>query len=303
MPGPLFEAAYASLHEGAQGARLCLWHAPRHAPARGLVVFIHPFAEEMNKSRRMAALQSRELAAAGYAVLQVDLLGCGDSIGDFSDATWTAWVDDVVAACAHARARHALAWPDVALPPLWLWGLRAGCLLATEAAARLPDACHLLFWQPALQGKAVLQQFLRLKTAGALLGKASGQAAASPRQALAAGHTVDIAGYGLSPALASGLDAAKLLPPPQAGRLEWIEVSTGADGSMSPAAAAALPAWTQAGWAGRQRSVQGPQFWQTTEIEVAPELVAATIQALSPDDDVNMPAGDNTLQPTALAGA
>jgi exosortase A-associated hydrolase 2 len=303
MPEPLFEAAYIALHPGARGSRLCLWHAPSHAPARSLFVYIHPFAEEMNKSRRMAALQARELAAAGHAVLQVDLLGCGDSTGDFSDATWAAWVDDVVAACEHAQARHASAWPAAVRPSLWLWGLRAGCLLATEAAARLDETCHLLFWQPALQGKAVLQQFLRLKTAGALLGKSSGQAAESPRQALAAGQTVDVAGYGLSPALAGGLDAAKLLPPPRAGQLEWIEIATSANGAPSPAASAALPAWTQAGWDVRQRSVAGPQFWQTTEVEVAPELIAASIQALGPDEAAHATAGDTPLRPTALAGA
>ena len=303
MPEPLFEAAYVALHPGAQGSRLCLWHAPSHAPARSLFVYVHPFAVEMNKSRRMAALQARELAAAGHAVLQVDLLGCGDSTGDFSDATWAAWVDDVVAACGHAQARHARAWPDAAKPPLWLWGLRAGCLLATEAAARLHDGCHLLFWQPSLQGKAVLQQFLRLKTAGALLGKSAGGSAESPRQALAAGQTVDIAGYGLGPALAHGLDAAKLLPPPRAGRLEWIEITTGADGAPSPAAAAALPAWAQAGWAARQRSVAGPQFWQSTEIEVASDLIAATLLALSPEGSDPPPAGSTALQAHALASA
>ena len=304
MPEPQFEAAYVNLHGGAQGSRLCLWHAPALAAPRALLVYVHPFAEEMNKSRRMAALQARAFAAAGHAVLQVDLLGCGDSPGDFSDATWAAWVNDVVGACEYARARHAAAWPDAAPPPLWLWGLRAGCLLAAEAAARLDGACNLLFWQPTLQGKSVLQQFLRLHTAGVLLGKSAGQAAESPRQALAAGQTVDVAGYRVCPALASGLEAAKLLPPPRAGRLEWIEIATDADGSLSPAAAAALPGWTQAGWIGRQRSVAGPQFWQTTEVEVAPELVAATLLTLELglDETASRPA-NQALEPIALANA
>ena len=49
-------------------------------------MYAHPFCEEMNKARRMAALQSRRLAALGYSVLQIDLFGCGDSSGDFADA-------------------------------------------------------------------------------------------------------------------------------------------------------------------------------------------------------------------------
>ena len=298
---PSFEAAYVNLHGGAQGSRLCLWHAPTLKSPQALLVYVHPFAEEMNKSRRMAALQSHALAQAGCAVLQIDLLGCGDSPGDFVDATWAAWVNDVVSACAYARARHADAWPEADSPPLWLWGLRAGCLLAAEAAARLSEACHLLFWQPALQGRAVLQQFLRLQTVSNMLGKLPGQTAESARQAIAAGQTVDVAGYRLCPALASGLGAALLRPPPRAGRLEWIEIATNADESLSPAGTAALPAWTQAGWIGRQRSVAGPQFWQTTEVETAPELVAVTLNALGLDDTASRHASGKALAPIALA--
>ncbi|MDO9450700.1 MAG: hypothetical protein Q7J21_09460, partial [Rugosibacter sp.] len=71
-------------------SRFCLYHSPVPGAAlRGAVVYIHPFAEEMNFSRHMVALQSRALAAQGYAVLQIDLLGCGDSAGDFSEASWS----------------------------------------------------------------------------------------------------------------------------------------------------------------------------------------------------------------------
>jgi uncharacterized protein len=297
-----FEAFFATPDQGAPGSRLFLWHAPTSGPVRALVVFVHPFAEEMNKSRRMAALQSRSLAAAGCAVLQMDLFGCGDSSGDFAHATWPAWVDDVVAACAQARTLHARDWPDAPCPPLWLWGLRAGCLLAAEAAARMDGGCNLLFWQPALQGKTVLQQLLRLKTAAAVIGKAADANAESPRLALAAGKTVSVAGYELGPELAKGLDTAKLAPPPVGGRLEWIELAVNDDGALSPAAAAALPAWQQSGWLVRQRAVAGPHFWQTTEIELAPELLQATLEALATEAHTREPAGHHMpQQPSALA--
>ena len=71
------------------GQRFCLYHPAVNAQGvapLGHVVYVHPFGEEMNKSRRMATLQARALAQAGFSVLQVDLLGCGDSSGDFGDA-------------------------------------------------------------------------------------------------------------------------------------------------------------------------------------------------------------------------
>ena len=76
------------------GRRFCLLHAPERR-AIGAVLYVHPLAEEMNKSRRMAALQARALAASGWFVLQVDLFGCGDSDGDFGDADWQRWLADV----------------------------------------------------------------------------------------------------------------------------------------------------------------------------------------------------------------
>ena len=90
------EAFFLSVDGGRLGQRFCLFHPAQGGVPKGCVLNIHPFAEEMNKSRRMAALQARALAKAGYAVLQIDLFGCGDSSGDFGDASWQDWVGDVV---------------------------------------------------------------------------------------------------------------------------------------------------------------------------------------------------------------
>ena len=65
--------------------RLCLFHAPAGV-ARSKVLYLHPFAEEMNKCRPMLALTARQLAARGVQVLAVDLHGTGDSSGEFRDA-------------------------------------------------------------------------------------------------------------------------------------------------------------------------------------------------------------------------
>ena len=112
------------------GQRFCVYYPAQGPRTLGQIVYAHPFAEEMNKSRRMVANQARDLSTAGFAVLQIDLLGCGDSSGDFGDASWDAWVDDVLLACGWLREKAGDA-------PLWLWGLRAGCLLAVEAKRRI----------------------------------------------------------------------------------------------------------------------------------------------------------------------
>ncbi len=234
----------------------------------------------MNKSRRMAAWQARALASAGCAVLQIDLHGCGDSSGDFGEARWEGWVEDVLLAARWLKQRHSVA--------LWLWGLRAGCLLAVQAAGRLSVPCQFLFWQPSPSGKTLLQQFLRLKAAADLQqGEAKG-AVEQARRELAAGRSVEVAGYSLPPALATGLEQAVLDPPPppngakpRAGHVIWLELSTREGAGLLPASASKADAWRAAGYVVHSQVVQGPSFWQTQEIEDAPALIEATRSALS----------------------
>lgn len=273
---------------GASGRLFAVLHWPA-GPVCGLVVHAHAFGEEMNKSRRMVALQARALAAAGHAVLVPDLSGCGDSEGDFSQATWDGWVEDLAFACrwlrqradAAATASGPSASLDLAAPPLAVWGHRAGALLATQVAARLGDVAHLLLWQPTPAGKAVLQQFLRLATVGDLLGGQAATGTAALRQRLLGGEAVEVVGYELNPALGIGLDAARLEHAAGVCRLTWLECSPRDGATLAPAAAATLGAWRGAGCDVQALAVQGPAFWQTTEIEDAPALIKATLHALS----------------------
>jgi exosortase A-associated hydrolase 2 len=275
------EAFYLPSTSAMGGQRFCLFYPAQGSIVRGHVLYIHPFTEEMNKSRRMAALQSRALAMAGYSVLQIDLLGCGDSSGDFGDANWDAWASDVVQGCQWLDQRN----DSAGVVPLWLWGLRAGCLVAVAAASRMDVACHFLFWQPPTSGKPLLQQFLRLKLAGDLMSGQSKGVMDDIRQKLAEGDSVEIAGYTIGSKLAKGLENATLAPPAQrdrAGqqRLEWIELSTRDDAALSPVSSQMVTQWQQATYNVRSQIVRGPAFWQTSEIEEVPTLITATIDAI-----------------------
>ena len=109
------------------GTRFSLYHAPASSvPPRGAILYVHPFAEELNRTRRMACLQARRFAALGFAVLQIDLFGCGDSCGDFNAARWDLWKRDL------ATAHHWLAERSSSAGPIYLWGLRLGGLLALD---------------------------------------------------------------------------------------------------------------------------------------------------------------------------
>ena len=278
------EAFFLPGEAATDGQRFCLFYPGQGDAIRGLVLYIHPFAEEMNKARRMAALQARALAQAGYSVLLIDLLGCGDSSGDFLDATWQRWLGDVVQGCHWLRSRTNTHGATSGRAPLWLWGLRAGCLLAVDAASQLNETCNFLFWQPPSSGKPLLQQFLRVKVAGDMLGGQAKGVMEGMRQDLASGSPVEIAGYMLSSALALGLEQAVLVPPHRNGptrRLEWFELSTREDASLNPASVKTIAQWQHFGFETGSQIVRGPAFWQTSEIEEAPALIAATLAAIS----------------------
>lgn len=239
------------------------------------MLHVHAFAEEMNKSRRMVARSARAMATAGFAVLQIDLLGCGDSDGDFADGSWDAWQADVYWGAAWLLQRYNA--------PLWLWGQRAGALLAARCVSMIGRECHLLFWNPLLQGKAIVQQFVRMKAAAEWASGDGRSAGQWVKAELAAGRVVEIAGYGLNPSLARDLESAVLTPPvvATAPRLIWLDVAGRDDEAiLSPAAERQLTQWRSAGYRVSPAAVAGPAFWQTVEIEDAPALIDATVQSL-----------------------
>lgn len=264
------------------GQRFCLLHRPPAGhPVRGGVVYIHPFAEELNRSRRMVAQQSRALALAGYAVLQLDLDGCGDSSGDFGETTWASWVADV------GLARQCLADRlGCASQALWLWGLRSGCLLAAAAlseAGEAEAAAKLLFWQPVLSGQQHLNQFLRLKIATDLVQGKRGAGTAELMQQLADGRSVEVGGYTVAPGLAHGLALASLDVLNPASRVVCCEVSGTSDPLLSPALSAQLARWQAAGCQATGHAVEGPLFWQAVDSAECPALMAASLGALQVD--------------------
>jgi exosortase A-associated hydrolase 2 len=271
----------------AGGQRFCIFHPAETPTPRGLVLYVHPFAEEMNKSRRMAALQSRAMARTGYAVLQIDLLGCGDSSGDFGNAGWQAWVDDVVQASVWLRTRGHARGATRDNAPLWLWGLRAGCLLCIQAASYIDEPCHFLFWQPPLSGKLLLQQFLRLKVAADMLDGRALKSMDGLRNTLKSGEPVEIAGYTLAAELSQGLEAALLSPPVRTGgmlRVEWLEVSGLEPPRLNTFPVDAVDAWRRAGYQLVRHVTPGPAFWQSGEMRDVPELITATTAVLTPQD-------------------
>lgn len=219
----------------------------------------------------MAALQARRLAAAGWAVLQIDLLGCGDSSGEFADARWPTWKHDVRAAAEWLRHRTG--------GEVSLWGLRLGATLAADCAhEREFDVDQLVLWQPVASGEQFLTQFLRLHLAGEMLtGGAAQTGVRDLRATLARGTTLEIAGYELHPKLAAAIDGLKMAElVPAAKTVIWHEVTAQPEPRIVPASQRVLDVWRSAGLEVRDSAVTGDAFWSTLEIAECEALLNTT---------------------------
>ncbi|MES2298290.1 MAG: hydrolase 2, exosortase A system-associated [Pseudomonadota bacterium] len=254
-----------------QGERFCIFHPPDpRVPARAAILYVHPFSEELNKTRRMVALQARAFAASGYAVLVMDLYGCGDSAGDFADARWEIWRADLAA--GHAwLTRHAAV-------PIYAWGLRLGALLALEHACAF--ACRrVILWHPQCSGKASAHQFLRMELAAQMLGSAQEEGAGAPRARLERRGSIEVGGYTASLELVRAIEERNLEHmTPAHCTIDWFDAQSNARASASAARLAAR--WAKHGSELRLHGIDSLAFWNSTEIGECTELLRATGDAL-----------------------
>lgn len=259
---------------GAAGRLFLSCFKPASGTRRWLL-FIPPFAEEANKSRRMLARLGHALAERGVGLCLPDLYGTGDSGGDFSDARLAGWQDDMVVAADWLVEQQGCS-------ALYLGGLRLGVPLALSVLDRLPTVRGCLCWQPVARGQQQLTQFLRLRQAAAVMG--GGNESLKDMQArLDAGESLEVAGYRLHPALAGALAALDLaeLAPPATAPARWLELSRDPARPVTPLSAQVLAAWRQGGSRVTELGVPGDPFWATQELVDAPALVDASLAWLA----------------------
>lgn len=270
--------------QASSGRLFAVHHRPRNpATLRGQVLCIAPFNEEMNRCRSMITQQAKAFAALGFGTLVFDLHGTGDSEGDYRDARWSIWLDNI---------RAAQDWLGAQPGGLKaILGTRLGGLLAAQAYAGLGSpGVALILWQPVLDGKNHLTQFFRLRMAAQLdrpdLPK---ETTAFMRQHLARGQTVEVAGYEIHPELAQSMDAARLLEQPlfEGAQVLWLENANADKPVLSPLVRAALQDWRTADVHLDAQPYAGPAFWQVYERVLTPSIIEHTSAWL--DEKVGRP--------------
>jgi exosortase A-associated hydrolase 2 len=237
------------------------------------ILHVPAFAEEMNKSRRMIALQAKALAEQGYTVLVMDLFGTGDSSGDFGEATWQIWLDNVADAIAWLKQQGA--------QTVTLWGLRLGALLAMDFSHQNPGLVDwLLLWQPVLNGDMFVTQFLRLRVAAAMMNRAIPQEKNSElKSRLLSGQALEVAGYALHPDLVRPVVTLKAdsLNLQNIKEILIFELVAGSEREPSLVNQQFLNKLHAFGIKASLTAVEGDNFWGSQEIVTTPNLIELTI--------------------------
>lgn len=275
MAGPAQSECLPFYLDSAQRRLFALTGCPAGSAATHGVIVCPAFAEEMNRSRRTTRLFCGEAARCGIRSIEIDLYGTGDSSGDFNDARWETWLADLSAATEWLRRQGCRT--------VSLLGIRAGALLAWDVLRGSPETIHsIVLWQPVLAGRSIVTDLLRTRIAAASA-RDGHDTMGTLRRELAAGRSVEAAGYLLSPNLARDLEQARVGPEPGVvvPRMCWIEiVADSASGTRQPA----LDGVEQLRACGAQVDLvrqQDPPFWGTTEVTVGRATVARTVEWLA----------------------
>lgn len=247
-----------------------LLRTPR-APTGECMLVVPPFAEEMNKCRRMVTDLAKQAGRDGRAVLCVDLCGTGDSEGEFSEARVARWIEDLANAVKWSAGKG---WPVTSVV-----GIRLGAILAAKLVREHNLALsRAVVWQPVTSGARLVDQFLRIRVLASRMERDSHETVADLRARLKSGETIEVAGYGLSPALCADLDALELASEltPAISPIRWLEVVAEASAPATPATLRAIEQARAAGCEVEHCRIVGEPFWMATEVVRNAELVAAS---------------------------
>jgi exosortase A-associated hydrolase 2 len=260
--------------EGTKGPVFVLCRMPV-AASGGCILVAPPFAEEMNKCRRMVTEVALRLAERGVATLVPDLYGTGDSGGDFSDGDWATWQADIAAVVQWGASRG--------VPVNGMLAIRLGCALAAAAAVSggISAVGRTALWQPVFDGARFLSQFLRLRIAANLMSDQT-ETLAGLRGRLRSGEALEVAGYRLSGRLAIDLEACSMPDrlPDAFGEVAWLEVVREPGATLAPPSLKLLDAALVQGGHVNAQSYAGEPFWSSTEIVVNRQIVSDTVAYL-----------------------
>ena len=249
--------------------RIFTLYFPANGDSNAATLIIPPFADEMNKSRRMFSELARRLSSNGQSALLFDFYGTGDSEGLFEDATWHDWLADIQSCVSLLY--------DKGVAQINLLAMRTGALLAVDflnaSSVNIPK---LLLWQPVIDGGIFFNQFMRLRLVASMMsGDKNRETTKDLKARFEQGETLEIAGYGITPSIAASLEAATLKGFVTRANFDitWLDIVADAERDPPLVNRKLVEQWQQDGISVIHQKVVGMPFWNSTETVEIPELI------------------------------
>lgn len=235
------------------------------------IIFLPPFAEEINKTRHLLSNAMHQLSAAGISCFMLDNYGTGDSEGDLDIATVAIWRKDLQQLLQQLQQQgfSKASFIAIRFGALQLFDLLNSSLMPLKLV-------QIVLWQPFFEVTKFWQQFSRIKIAEAM---ARGERLSQKEleQQLHNGNTIEIAGYPISPAFYQSLLQMQTQLPTELNTLplSWFETSQ-LDNIALPVQK--MRVTLQQGSKLCFKQLKADPYWQTNELASADELIKLTVQ-------------------------
>ena len=226
-------------------------HLPRGERRGPAVLLCNAFGDERKSSALAMARLARALAGEGRAALCFDYWGCGDSPGDFVEATVSTRLADI-------RAASDFLLQQAGGERLCLLGLRLGATLAVNAAPNVPGCESLILIEPIPDGAVYVDAMLRRRAVRRMITSGHGDGDAD------ADDTVDLDGYALRRATIEGIRSLRIAQP----ALPWpvLLVQASFSERLRSETISARDALQSAGACVDVQSLVLPPFWSRVDI-------------------------------------
>ena len=238
------------------------------------VILVPPFAEEMNRSRRMYVLCARLLANSGTHAVLFDFSGTGDSSGEWGQFSYNDWMGDIKHVYTHCSS-----FAD----NVSFIALRFGALILSDVISQSNiDVDRCIFWDPIENGEILIRQLIRIKIAAAMAVESKKLTTKEILADIESVGYLESGGYKISKSLIDDINSKRLSDLLESV-LNYIEFDWMQLGKYAEAIKQWLPnsiVEKNLSQAQRNNIVMHPvndvKFWMQQEVTIAPELLRET---------------------------
>jgi exosortase A-associated hydrolase 2 len=238
------------------------------------VIFVPPFAEEMNRSKRMYVLCARLLAEAGIHSIFFDFSGTGDSSGEWGDFDYTDWKNNLIDVYQLTKKISS---------KISLITLRDSALISLDLIKQSEIQINkCILWDPVDSGDALIRQLIRMKIANAMAGDLKKITTREVLESVEQSGYLEVGGYHVSSGLIDSISSQKISDSIETAltstELHWMTTgkSTGNSPQQLPGCLAKLNLAEDLLAQLTLHSVNDVRFWMQQEVTISPLLLRET---------------------------